>query len=34
MRFRIDFTLMPSARISIFRQNLINDGATPLRLVI
>lgn len=34
MRFRIDFTLMPSARISIFRQNLINDGATPLKMSI
>lgn len=34
MRFRIDFTLMQNARISIFRQNLINDGNTPIKMSI
>ena len=34
MRFRIDFTLMPNARISIFRQNLINDNSTPIKMSI
>lgn len=34
MRYRIDFTLMPNSRINIFRQNLINDGTTPIKMAI
>lgn len=34
MRFRIDFTLMPNARLNIFRQNLINDNSTPIKMSI
>lgn len=34
MRYRIDFTLMPNSRINIFRQNLINDGVTPIKMAI
>lgn len=34
MRFRIDFVLMPNARLNIFRQNLINDNSTPIKMSI